>query len=164
MNRILPLTAAVLLVVADQLSKLYFATSYQLGESHRVLGELVKFTYIRNFGAAMGMLAGAPWVFNIITTAVVLVGIFLIATGRIGGSLLTWATALVVAGGTGNMIDRLSNGYVVDFIDCSGLYFPWVFNVADCCVVIGCGLIILYYVLDTVREARLKREAKYAED
>lgn len=164
MKRWLPLTAAALLVAADRLSKLYFAANYQLGESHNVLGELVKFTYIHNYGAAMGMLAGAPWVFNIITTAVVLVGIFLIATGRIGSNLLTWAGALVVAGGTGNMIDRLTNGYVVDFIDCSGLWFPWIFNVADCCVVIGCGLIILYYVLDTVRESRRKREAKYAED
>lgn len=164
MKRFLPLTSAVLLVVADQLSKLYFATNYQLGESHNLLGELVKFTYIHNFGAAMGMLAGAPWVFNIITTAVVLVGIFLIATGRLGSTLLTWAATLVVAGGIGNMIDRLCNGYVVDFIDCSGLYFPWIFNLADCCVVIGCGLIILYYVLDTVRESRQKREGKYAED
>ena len=164
MKRILPLTAAAMLVLADQLSKLFFATNYQLGESHNLLGELVKFTYIHNYGAAMGMLAGAPWVFNIITTAVVLVGIFLIATGRIGDSLLNWAFTLVVAGGIGNMIDRLTNGYVVDFIDCSGLCFPWIFNVADCCVVIGCCLIMLHYLLEMARESRQKREGEYAKD
>lgn len=163
MKRYVSLIVAVLAVAADQISKWYFAANYQLYESHNVLGSLVKFTYIHNYGAVGGMLAGAPWIFNIITVAVVLFLIFLLAAGRVKSSLLRWAFTLVVSGGIGNMIDRLSNGYVVDFIDCNGMYFPWIFNIADSLVVIGCGLILLYYLLDTVREIRAKRGADNAE-
>ncbi len=51
--------------------------------------------------------------------------------------------AFIIGGALGNMIDRVRLGYVVDFFDFSGLYFPWVFNVADICIDIGIGFLLL---------------------
>jgi signal peptidase II len=55
------------------------------------------------------------------------------------------ALALVVGGALGNMIDRLRFGYVVDFLDFSGLFFPWIFNVADAAISVGAALLVLDY-------------------
>ena len=70
--------------------------------------------------------------------------------------LLLSAIILVAGGGIGNMIDRIFLGYVVDFIDFCA--FPkiwmWIFNVADACVCIGAGLLILWLILDMIREQK----------
>ena len=71
--------------------------------------------------------------------------------------LIFASVVLIWAGGVGNMIDRIFRGYVIDFINLSFVDF-FVFNFADCCVVIGCGLLLLYLILDTVREIRQKGE------
>ena len=74
------------------------------------------------------------------------------------------ALTLIVSGGIGNMIDRISLGYVIDFIDFCA--FPtrwkWVFNVADSFVCIGAGIMILWLVLDIIRDYKKEQEAKLA--
>ena len=57
--------------------------------------------------------------------------------------LLASAIGLIIGGAVGNLIDRIRYGYVVDFIDASGLYFPWVFNVADAAINVGVALLLL---------------------
>ena len=73
---------------------------------------------------------------------------------------------LIVSGGIGNMIDRIALGYVIDFIDFCA--FPtvwmWVFNVADSFVCIGAGMMMLWLILDTVREYKKEKAAKACED
>ena len=68
--------------------------------------------------------------------------------------LLFWAITLVLSGGLGNMIDRIfNNGKVVDFICLEFIDFP-VFNIADCAIVIGAGLLILYFIRDLIKERK----------
>jgi signal peptidase II len=57
------------------------------------------------------------------------------------------ALGMVIGGALGNMIDRLRFGYVVDFLDFSGLFFPWVFNVADAAISVGAALLVLDYLV-----------------
>jgi signal peptidase II len=73
--------------------------------------------------------------------------------------LLFWAITLVLSGGIGNMIDRIFNGgVVIDFLHFEFIDFP-VFNIADCAIVLGGGLLILYFIVDFVKERReLKRQ------
>jgi signal peptidase II len=57
------------------------------------------------------------------------------------------ALALVVGGAVGNLIDRARFGAVVDFLDFRGLYFPWIFNVADACISVGAAALLLDQLL-----------------
>ena len=73
--------------------------------------------------------------------------------------LLIWAVSLVVSGGIGNLIDRVfRGGKVVDFLHFE--FFPSfpIFNIADIAVVMGAGLLILYFIVDTVKESKKNKE------
>ncbi len=134
-----------LLVAADQISKYLIASNFELGESVHVIKGLLDFTYVQNKGAAFGILENHRWVFLVFTVVLLAVIAVLWAkgyatrhfTGRI-------ATVLVMAGGIGNMIDRLALGYVVDFLDISPLFSFAVFNVADCCATVGVVFMAAY--------------------
>ena len=75
--------------------------------------------------------------------------------------LFFWSVCLVLSGGVGNMIDRVfRGGSVVDFLHFEFWpSFP-VFNIADCAVVIGGGMLVLYFVLDIINEYKKKRGEK----
>ena len=77
---------------------------------------------------------------------------------KIKNPLLIWAMTLVLSGGIGNMIDRVfRDGNVVDFLHFTFWPdFP-IFNVADCAIVVGAGLLILYFLLDSIKEYNLKK-------
>ncbi|MBQ1283810.1 MAG: signal peptidase II, partial [Clostridia bacterium] len=57
----------------------------------------------------------------------------------------------------------LSLKYVVDFIEITFIYFPYVFNVADCCVAIGCGIVILQVIIEMIQEFKAKKAKKAAD-
>ena len=165
MTALFALLAAALLVGADQLTKYLVTANFDVGQSRTVIDGVLELTYVRNDGAVFGSLSGKGYIFNTITVLVVVVGIALIVSGKIKPKLLVWAGSLVISGGVGNLIDRFRLRYVVDFIDvkCFGSLWRWVFNVADVCVVVGCGLIILYFIIDSVREGKRKKAADAVE-
>lgn len=141
---IIALVAVVLLTAADQITKLLVMANFEKGESIHVVKGLLDFTYVQNKGAAFGMLQNQRWIFMVLTTLIMGAivygwhkGYFHHLTGQI-------AAVLIVAGGIGNMIDRVRLGYVVDFIDISPLFSFAVFNVADCCVTVGAALLMVY--------------------
>jgi len=68
--------------------------------------------------------------------------------------LTALALAMVVGGAVGNLIDRARFGAVVDFLDFSGLYFPWIFNVADASISVGAGVLLLDQVLAGRKQPR----------
>lgn len=110
-------------------------------------------TYHENTGAAFGMLKDAPWVFNTISAVAITAMLFYLYLGHIGGKLQAVSVSMIIAGGIGNMIERISQGYVVDFIDFRLINFP-IFNGADSFVCIGAGLLILGLILEIVNEAK----------
>ncbi len=122
--------------------------------------------YIENPGAAMGSFASNRWVFMIFSTvAIVAIIAFLVIKRREISRLLGISLSLVLGGGIGNMYERLFNQndrgiYVVtDFFDfyLFGDLWKWVFNVADVAVCVGAGLMILYLILDLVKEAKMTK-------
>ena len=83
---------------------------------------------------------------------------FLLKYGK-RNKLLIWAVSLVISGGMGNLIDRIfRGGKVVDFLHFE--FFPSfpIFNIADIAVVVGAGLLILYFIIDTVKESKNNKE------
>ena len=81
------------------------------------------------------------WILAAIMLAIALG--FLVWLIRAEGRWLKLALALVIGGAFGNLIDRVRFGAVVDFIDANGLYFPWVFNVADAAISVGAVLLFV---------------------
>ena len=154
---IIALVAVALLVAADQITKLLISSHFEVGQSMHVIKGLLDFTYVRNRGAAFGMLSNQRWIFLVMTT-VIIAGVVVLwykdfithITGRI-------AAVLIVAGGIGNMIDRLWLGYVVDFIDVSPLFDFAVFNVADCCVTVG-AVFMAVYILFFLDDKKLGKQ------
>lgn len=159
---IFSLAVMAALIVADQLTKLWTVKKLvYVGASFKLIPGVLHFTYVQNRGAGMGMLADHRWVFMSVSTVAILAIIGYIVWKRPSDKLLLTSLALIAGGGIGNMIDRVALGYVVDMINVECINF-YVFNVADCAVCIGCGLMILYMVLDEIKEYKKKKASKEA--
>ena len=150
----------IAMVFADQLTK-WLAVILLKGEGSFPLWKGVfHFTYVENTGSAFGMLKDARWVFMSLSV-VLIVGLlaFFVYYYKKITPLMRLACIMIVAGGIGNMIDRVLVGYVVDFFDFTLIDFA-VFNVADSFVCVGAGLFILWYILDSVKEYKESKKAK----
>jgi signal peptidase II len=155
-----PLAAVTL--VLDQLTKAIIDGTMALHESIYVL-PVLDIIHARNPGAAFSFLATAGgwqrWAFT--AFALVVSGWILWALRRtvVAGQRLQCAgLMLIVSGALGNAIDRMRHGYVVDFIAVhwNEAYFP-AFNVADSCITVGAGLILLDALLQWRREQRVAK-------
>jgi len=136
----------LLVLVADQLSKVWVIQNFSLGESVSLL-PVFNFTYARNYGAAFSFLGDAGgwqrWFFTMI--AVVVSIVLAIWLSRLAKTQLklSLALSLIISGAIGNLIDRSLYGYVVDFLHV--FYQSWhypIFNIADCAISIGAVLLI----------------------
>ena len=131
------------IVAADQFTKYLTVANIALGERIPFIPGLIRFTYVRNTGAAFSSFQGQQWLFALI---------FVIFTGLIlweyrkksmpFSKLERWCIAAIYGGGLGNMVDRVRLGYVVDMIETEFITFP-VFNVADCFITCGCILLMV---------------------
>ena len=132
-------------VVIDQISKQIITSILGPWETMPVLGKVFSLTYIENTGASFGLFQGAR-IFFLIVTAITLValGIYMVKERKKQTLWLRVCLSLIVAGAAGNFIDRIIFGYVRDFLDFSGLYFPYIFNVADACLVVGAIMLGVY--------------------
>ena len=140
-------------IAIDQITKAMTVKFLEVGQTHPIIEDVIHFTHVQNRGAAFGMLADAPWVFNILSTIMILGLSAFLFLGMSPNLLYTISTALIISGGIGNMIDRLGLGYVVDFVDCRFINFA-VFNFADTIVCIGAGLMIFALIRDIMHEAK----------
>lgn len=164
MSFVLVLVVAAVCLAADQITKHIVISNMQLGQTIGFLDGFLDFTYIHNTGGAWGMLSGQRLLLLSVTAVVMAVIIIFLIKNAQKSKLLLWAGCLVLSGGIGNMIDRIfRDGKVIDFLEVKFIEFP-VFNIADCAVVIGAGLLILYFVLDTVKEIKEKRQKNDGEN
>lgn len=147
-------------ILADQLTKLWTVRSLvRVGASYKLIPGVLHFTYVQNRGAGMGLLADHRWVFMTVSCIAIAAILAFIVIKRPKDKLLLTSLALIAGGGAGNMIDRVALGYVVDMINVELIDF-YVFNVADSAVCIGCGMMILYMIIDEVREYKKKKAEK----
>lgn len=141
------LIVAPLLLIVDQLSKLYIDRNFFLGESVSVFTNFFHITYIRNKGAAFGILSGSPWrVPFFVTIAIVAAGAILwyLYTTRPDQKLLQISLVMIFSGAIGNVIDRVRLAEVIDFIDVHWYQHHWpAFNIADSAITVGVGLMIV---------------------
>lgn len=148
----------ILCVLLDQISKLIVADKLISVGTYPLIENILHFTYVENRGAAFGMLADHRWVFMLFSTAAIAVMLVWLFIEKPKSPFVRLAVAFIVAGGIGNMIDRVRLGYVVDFIDCRFIDF-YVFNVADSFVCIGCGMLLVWVICSEIAEQRKKKNA-----
>ncbi|MGE0597192.1 MAG: signal peptidase II [Hyphomonadaceae bacterium] len=102
-----------------------------------------------NRGVSFGMLRAdsgfGRW--GLVALSFVISGVFLWWLRTAVRPLTATALGLVIGGALGNVIDRIRFGAVADFLDFNGLWFPWVFNVADAAITVGAGLLLLDFFL-----------------
>ncbi|HVY32986.1 MAG TPA: signal peptidase II [Caulobacteraceae bacterium] len=147
---------AAVTVALDQWSKAWVLGSLRLDDlgSIQVL-PFFRLTLVQNPGVSFGLLradtAFGRWALVAVAAAVVSWLIWWVR--KADRPLFAAAVGLVIGGALGNnLIDRARFGRVVDFLDFSGLYFPWVFNVADSAITVGVVLLLLDNVLAARRE------------
>lgn len=153
------LLAALGLVGVDQLSKYLIAQSFVLEQTKVLIPGFLQLKYVHNPGAVFGILPGYRVVFIVLVSLVLLVCIYLLVRNKVQSKLAIWAIALIIAGGAGNLIDRIIYGYVIDFILFDFSWFPFVFNVADIFVVVGGGMLLLYLLLDIRNDSQKKEDS-----
>jgi signal peptidase II len=161
------LAVTSVVIVLDQLTKYSIVDKFRLGESIPVIWNFFNITYVQNTGAAFGLLSHANPAFRIpffiIVPLVALCSIAYVFRKVPDRDLnLALALSLVISGAVGNLIDRLSLGYVVDFLDFhwhGGYHFP-AFNVADSAICTGVGLIMLDLIIQENNVAPKKKKSR----
>ena len=157
-NCILFSLCAVVLVVLDQLLKLWSVANLQNQPSRSLVPGFLHLTYLENTGAAFGFLAGfggAQWLlsfYKLIILAAALIYFFKLPH-ETRFNLLRIPLVLIMAGGLGNLIDRVRLGFVIDMLEFGFIDFP-VFNLADVYVTVGAFTFVLM-VLFVVKDAPL---------
>jgi signal peptidase II len=143
---------ALAVVLVDQATKILVDTTLSPGSAVPVVEGFFRLVYVRNSGAAFGLLrnSGVPFVLiSIAASILVLLYLFIISPRR---TLGRHALALILGGAVGNMVDRIfRSGEVVDFIEIGisqRLRWP-AFNVADIAVTVGVALLVVEFLWDT---------------
>jgi signal peptidase II len=151
---------ALSLAVLDQLSKAWVSARFDYGEARAVTG-FFNLVLTHNQGAAFSFLASASgWqrgLFIVIAlVAIVVIGVLLVR--HAGEKLFCLALALILGGATGNVIDRIALGYVVDFLDFHIAAWHWpAFNLADSAISVGAVLLVADSFLPRARQADASR-------
>ncbi len=157
------LAVAVGLIGIDQLTKIIIDSNMEVHESFPVIAfgdtHILNITYERNTGAAFSILTGKQMFLIIITVVIMLIMLYMLFAKKIKKTSYIWCVALILAGGIGNLIDRITREFVVDFIDVKIINFA-VFNVADICAVVGAFALVFFVILDEVKDAKKKKAEK----
>ncbi len=159
-KNILKILLIVFLIILDQTTKIMVINTIK-GDSVNIIKDLLNFTYVENSGVAFGINSNGR-ITNIITNIIVLVVVikFIINQKEMINKFTYISLSLILAGGFGNLIDRIFRGAVVDFIDISPMFnFP-TFNIADIFVVIGWISFALSIAIYTSKELKNIRRHK----
>ncbi len=150
-NTLYFLLIAIAVLAIDQVTKEAVIKHFALHQSKEIIPGFFHITYVRNTGAAFGILSGKEsWrlYFFLVIGTVALVSLFQFFYSNYKDPLVVIGTAMVCGGAAGNIIDRIRYGYVVDFLDFFWGPYHWpAFNVADSAITVGVLLLLLHFLL-----------------
>lgn len=153
------LISVILLTLIDQLIK--YAVVEQLKPVGRVLAidGFLAWTYAENTGAAFSIFSGNTDFLSVFTAIALIVGICYLFISKHHNIIYDICIPLLLAGGAGNLIDRVARGFVVDYIQVLFINFP-VFNFADCLVTCSAIALMVYLIIDMIRDMKEEKEKK----
>ena len=157
MARVVTVLAVFCLTVFDQAIK--SAVIKRLAPSGKfvVIKDVFQLRYVENSGAIFGSFQSGAKFLAVITAIIILITLYLLLFNRIKNKLLYVCLVLIVAGGIGNLIDRITNGFVVDYFEPLFVNFA-IFNFADCLVTVGAFSMAGYLIFDMIRDMRKAKE------
>ena len=129
------------IIAADHLLKYYIRSSMYVGQSNRVIDGVFSITYVQNRGAAFSIFEGQETLLMLFPAIAVIIAIWYMEKHKKEHWTFLAAMEMIIAGGVGNLIDRVALGFVTDMFD---FHFWPVFNIADIAIVVGCGFLILF--------------------
>ncbi len=159
MIQLVTIICIAVLVIADQLIKTVVTNRLMPIGSADFIPGIVEFNYTENTGAAFSILENHTEILSVLTLVIIVAGFVYLLSGKLKNKFLIASAILVLAGGTGNLIDRIFRGsqlfcgYVVDYIKLLFIDFA-IFNFADCLVCIGSAMIIVYLLVDIVKDSK----------
>ena len=136
---VLVIAVAVFVFALDRVTKLLVESNLPVGGSVDVVGQWVRISHVTNSGAAFGLLPERTTLLSILSVGAVLAIVFYYRRLAADSRLIAATLGMQLGGAFGNLIDRIGQGYVVDFVDVGipgGVRF-WSFNVADSSIVVG---------------------------
>ena len=136
---VLVIAVAVFVFGLDRITKLLVETNLPVGGSVDVVGQWLRISHVTNTGAAFGLLPERTTLLSILSVGAVLAIVFYYRRLAADSRLIAATLGMQLGGAFGNLIDRIGQGYVVDFVDVGvpgGVRF-WSFNVADSSIVVG---------------------------
>jgi signal peptidase II len=159
MTQILTLLSVITLSFIDQIVKISVVNKLAPSGKFVIVKDILQFTYVENTGAIFGSLHNKTMGLAVVTLLIILTILALLLTKRIKSKFMYVCLVLVVSGGIGNFIDRMTRGFVVDYIEPLFINFA-IFNFADCLVTVGAFSMMGYLVFDLVKDIRRAKHEK----
>ncbi len=157
MFQAISLAVILVLVGIDRLTKYAAITTVKVDGAKEFLFGLFQFRYVENTGAAFSSFSNSTKLLTVATLIIIVVCLILLLSKKLKPMFVNICLLLVLAGGIGNVIDRIAYGYVVDFIEPLFIDFA-VFNFADCCITVGAFMLIAYEIYELFLERKKNRE------
>ena len=133
-----------IIVFMDQIIKYYIINNFSHGQSLAIIKNIFHLTYVKNTGAAFGILKNANNFFIIVSIIIILFLLFYRYYYFKSNIYINMSIGLIIGGAVGNLIDRILLNHVVDYLD----FRIWpVFNLADSAIVVGAGFLIIYIIV-----------------
>lgn len=150
------------LIGADQLIKLLVINNLKPIQYFNVIDGVLRFRYVENTGAIFGSFATHTAFLTVFSIILLGVTIFFLVKNKNQNKFVKLCLLFMISGGIGNIIDRIRLHYVVDYIEPLFVDFA-VFNFADCLITVGAFALIIYLIIDLIRDGKKKNEATETE-
>ncbi len=150
------LCAMVGLVLLDQYFKKLAELNLQGKETVTLISGFLGLRYAENTGAAFSLFESAPQALTIITVIALGAGVVALFAIRKKALIYDICVPLIIAGGAGNLLDRVTRGHVIDYIQTLFMDFP-IFNFADCLITCSCFALIIYLIVEMIGEYKKRK-------
>ncbi|MGN0527065.1 MAG: signal peptidase II [Acutalibacteraceae bacterium] len=163
MSVLIGLVVCSALVGIDQLVKYLVVEYLKPIEYVDVIENVLRFRYVENSGAVFGSFSAYTTFLTVFSVILLVVTIYFLATNKIKSKLVNACLLLMISGGIGNVIDRIRLKYVVDFIEPLFVNFA-VFNFADCLITVGAFTMVIYLIVDIIKDDKNKSSDSNSEN
>lgn len=157
MIRLLSLAVIGIIVGLDQLFKYLVVLYLKPIDTFMLIPGVLQLHYHENDGAMMGMMDGRIEIMTVLSLICMVIIISVILSGKMKPNVEYVCLVLIAAGGIGNIIDRVFNGFVIDYIEVLFIDF-YIFNFADCFITCASFLLLFYEIYQIIKDARKKKE------